>query len=369
VSRVVRAEPLTVRVTNVLDQFATAVSVKLDKAVDASDASNVVLRDTKLTASGDKAVEYTFKKLTSDPGFYTLTFTYESSNSDERFKSSGKVERVVKVVADVKVTSFEIAASDSPKGTDIKESDTHKASNPGVLKKTLTPENLKYVHAKIWIETSSPKFHPAQVFLQLTHTTKNSDAYFVAKVSADQDNSNKKSYLVKLNLDSSEFMDSVYGSGEYSIGVIVGDSLLQHGVTWSVGKISLNVAQAPAETKDLFAAQPDIVHAFRPDERRTNGFIAFVFTILCGAPFAFLLLALLRSGVQYGFAGGATDFMWTAIFQGSIAFILFLYFLYWVSLNIFQALGAVSLAAIVAVVSGNRALKGLNAASQKQHRD
>jgi len=355
----------------VLDQFGAPVSVKLNQAVDASEAGNVMMRDAKLTAAtGEKAVEYTLKKLTSDPGFYILTFMFEPAGGDERFKSSGRLERTVKIFADLKLTGFEIAASDSPKGTDIKEADNHKASYPGTLKKTLNPENLKYVHAKIWVETSSPSFHPAQVFLQLTHTAKNSDAYFVAKVAPDQEALNKKAYLAKLNLDSSEFTDSVYGSGEYSIGVIVGDALLHHGITWSVGKITLNVAATPAETKDPFASLPDIAHAFRPDERRTNGFIAFVFTILCGAPFVILLLALLRFGLQYSFAGGATDFMWTAIFQGSIGFILFLYFLYWVSLNIFQALGVLSLAAIVAIVSGNRALRGLNASSsQKSHRD
>jgi len=298
-----------------------------------------------------------------------LTFTFEPIGDDERFKSSGKVERVVKIFADVKVSSFEIAASDSPKGTDIKESDNHKATFPGTLKKVITPENSKYVHAKIWIETSS-RFSPAQVFLQLTHSAKNSDAFFVAKLAPDQETQSRKSFLVKLNLDSSEFMDSVYGSGEYSISVIVGDALLQQGITWSVGKIALTVASAPAEAKDLFAAQPDIVHTFRPDDRRTSGLIAFVFTLLCGAPFVLLVLALLRSGLQYSFPGGATDFLYTAVFQGSIAAILFLYFLYWVSLNIFQALGLVSVVGVVAILSGNRALKALNhASSQKQHKE
>jgi hypothetical protein len=315
-------------------------------------------------------VEYTLKKLTSDPGFYSLSLSFEPAGGDERF-ASGKVERVVKIFAELKVASFEIAASDSPKGTDIRESDSQKATYPASLKKTITPENAKYVHAKIWIETS-PKFIPAQVFLQLTHVAKNSDAFFVAKVAPDQESNARKSFLVKLNLDSSEFMDSVYGSGEYAISIIVGDSLLQHGVTWSVGKISLTVASTAAESKDPFATQPDIVHAFRPDERRTNGLIAFIFTLLCGAPFVLLVLALLRFGLQYSFPGGATDFLYTAVFQGSIAAILFLYFLYWVSLNIFQALGLVSAVAIVSVVSGNRALKALNQSSlqsKKQHKE
>jgi len=251
----------------------------------------------------------------------------------------------------------------------------YRAVYPNGLKKTITPEALKYVHAKIVVETSS-KFIPAQVFLQLTHATKNSDAYFVAKLAADQETQTKKSFLVKLNLDSSEFLDSIYGGGEYTLSVIVGDALLNHGVTWSVGKINLVVpagvaSKGASQASDAFIAQPDITHAFRPEERRTNGLIAFVFTILCGAPFVLLILTLMGFGLKYSFPGGATDFLYTAIFQGSIATILFLYFLYWVSLNIFQALALVSIVGVVAIVSGNRALKALNRAStsQKQHKE
>jgi len=360
VTRVVKSDPLTVRVTNVLDQYATNVNVKLNQAFEASDSGNVVAKDSKLVAtSSDKPVEYKLKdKLTSDPGFYTLQLTVDPTGGDERFKSA-KIERSVKVFADLKLKEFEIAASESPKGTDIKESDNQRAAFPNALKKTVAPEAAKYVHAKIWIESSS-KFVPSQVFLQLTHADKNKDAYFIAKLAPEQENLSKKAFLVKLALDSAEFTDSVYGPGDYSLSVIVGDALVSQGSTWTLGKISLKNVAATPDVKDPFAAQVDIEHTFRPEERTNKALLAFVFTIACGAPFVLLVLTLLGSGLKVHFPGGPTDFLYSAVFQGSIAAILFVYFLYWVSLNIFQALGLVSLVAVVAVISGNRALKALN---------
>jgi len=315
------------------------------------------------------------KKPTNEPGFYSLQFSFEPVGGEERFKGANKIERMVKIFADCKVKEFEIVASDSPKGTDI--SDNQRAAFPGQLKKTITPENAKYIHAKIWIESSSAHFVPAQVFLQLTHVAKNNDAFFVAKLAPDQDSQIRKSFLVKLNLDSAEFMDSMYGSGEYSINIIVGDALLAQGITWSVGKASFTVGGSSAASsssssneskdKDAYATQPDILHTFRGDDRRTSGAIAFVFSILVLVPLGWLVLRLLSSGLKYNFPGSYTDFLYTAVFQGSIGAILFVYILYWLSLNIFQALGLISVVAVVTVLSGNRALKALNHASSHQH--
>jgi oligosaccharyltransferase complex subunit delta (ribophorin II) len=172
----------------------------------------------------------------------------------------------------------------------------------------------------------------------------------------------KGHFLAKTNLGTTEFLESLFGAGEYDISVIVGDALLVKPAKWTAGTIVLSLPkdkEADPHT-DLFAVKPDIKHAFRAAETRPSALMATLFTGLAAAPFVVLLLSLMASGLSVQFPADAQEFLANVLFQGSIGAILLLYIAYWLFLNIFQALGMLAILSVVAVATGNRALKRRN---------
>lgn len=79
------------------------------------------------------------------------------------------------------------------------------------------------------------------------------------------------------------------------------------------------------------------------------------------APLAVLLLSLLPKLGSLRLPTNPQEALAALIFQGSIWGMMALYFVYWVQLSIFQVFAGVSVLLVVALFSGHRALRMLNA--------
>jgi len=161
-----------------------------------------------------------------------------------------------------------------------------------------------------------------------------------------------------LNVGSAEFQDTVSGSGDYQIQIILGDGLLARALVWEIGQVSITVPSTPKKEANTFISQPDIEHKFQVPEKRPSSLVALVFSGLVALPLVGLLLSLLVSRGSFETEiGGATEGLYGLIFQGSLGASVALYFYYWVKLNIFQALGGLVLLGIPAIIAGNQYLK------------
>jgi len=204
----------------------------------------------------------------------------------------------------------------------------------------------------------SGRVKPAQVFLQLSKNGKTGS--FVAKGVDDQ-------YVARLNLGSADVVESLSGAGEYSLSVLSGDSLLAEALRWQLGSINLSIADNGGADQEDPEVQPkkEIKHVFRSPEPRAPKIIALAFSLLVLAPLAVLVLTVMGT-VRFSIPSVGGNFLWLVIFHGSIGAILFLYALYWIHLNIFQALAGLALLGPIATVAGNRALRALYNANQRQ---
>jgi len=115
----------------------------------------------------------------------------------------------------------------------------------------------------------------------------------------------------------------------------------------------------------IFAAQAakqqsdktrELRHTFRAPETRPRAVVSYIFTILVLAPLAWLLYSLSTVGLNLRFPSGV-GYIWTMLFQLSILSILLLFIVYWAMLNIFQALVGLALLGLVALFTGNQALR------------
>ncbi len=119
---VVEATPasLRVRVTNVVDQAATKLSVTIASITGAD--GQPLASNLHLNADEDH-VGFTLPSTASwsstSPGFYTLKFTIEAAAGySERYKLQGVITRTVKVVTDVTGGEFSAAVSESAKAAE-----------------------------------------------------------------------------------------------------------------------------------------------------------------------------------------------------------------------------------------------------------
>jgi len=365
--------PTQIKVTNVLDRFANKVKVTLKRATAAASESQILLEDVELPSVMPSTPNNTLFQLPSKSlsgwrgGYYNLQFVVDSQGDDDRFKSDEKIIKRIKVLVDQKPDKLEVVINDSPKY--IADKDASRVSYPSQLSKVVVGMVGKFIHFKLQLKSegaSNAQFQPSQVFLQLSKEQKDNkppkQAIFVF-VPTDQH------FALKLDLGSVEVSDALSGPGNYSAEVLVGDSLLLRSVTWKVGMFTFpNLANNSALTTksgaaDVFANKAEIHHIFRDDETRPPTIVAFFFTVVVLLPLAGLFLKLMGTPLTLNLPTNPQELLWNLIFQGSILLILLLYVLYWLSLNIFQALACLSVLGLVAIVSGRQALRSLHARS------
>ena len=82
------------------------------------------------------------------------------------------------------------------------------------------------------------------------------------------------------------------------------------------------------------------------------------------ASFVALLMSVLRV-VEIEFPRSASEYFYAALFQGTLTALMGLYVLYWLRLNIFQALSGSLILAVAAVLTGNKALTALHVRKAK----
>jgi hypothetical protein len=399
--------PLQIRVTNALGQPTTKLSVAVEsaKATQGGSSASIAARELTFTPVSDAADNTAFK-LSADgakalaaaaPGVYEFKLTvtpqsggpaasgYGASSVAPSFQAQSGVTFVRKVSSAsrdelVKGATVEVVLNDSAKRS--AKDDASKQASARFPEKVASlakeggahADASKHLHVRVRL-SSTARATGVVVFLQLTPSSSASAegaALFVLRSVEGE----KGVYALSLALGSSEVLDSLSGAGSYAVSLLVGEALAEVQQQWSLGQLSLNIpapstpagARTAAELDAFFSARPPIAHSFRPAEARSSVLVAGAFTLAVLGAFVGLLVALARSGlVSLNLpSSNPTEFLYALAFQGSIAGLLALYALYWLSLNIFQALALLAVLGTVAMFAGTGALSMLHQRRQQQ---
>ncbi|KAG0169544.1 hypothetical protein DFQ28_003587 [Apophysomyces sp. BC1034] len=131
--------------------------------------------------------------------------------------------------------------------------------------------------------------------------------------------------------------------------------------TW-IATVSLAVAVYAAGDEDVFEWQPEIHHAFRPDERMPAEWFSQLFALATLAPWLILVIGWFSLGltpvkaVSELTAGSANRSISVIAFLGSLIAVEYLFYQYWTTLNLFQTLGYLAPLSILVFATGQRAL-------------
>jgi len=349
---------LNVRLTNVMNEVMDA-DAKVELVAVLSSDDEEVLSGIELTSAGDG--NYKIKSdqwNNANPGYYSLTYKVTPKSENEPFKED-EIFRSTKVTGKITKTTFEGYTVDSLKASKDERSLFHTAY-PKSLSKTVKLDK-KFLVVNVKFESN---VSPSQVFIQFAKGDKST--VFVAKAGEDG------FYTFKAELESADFYPHIFGSGKYTISLIVGDALLDKSFSWSVGKfnveISAEVQETVKEPVENFKKLPDIVHQFKTPDDRPPTILALIYTGIVLLPLGWLLLSIVGT-VSIKLPASFTEFVSAMVFQGTLVAFLVLFALYWLCLSIFQALLGVCFLSIVAILSGNKSLKLLHARKSKSKKD
>jgi len=178
-------------------------------------------------------------------------------------------------------------------------------------------------------------------------------------------------YISKISLGSLEVSSLLGGGGAFIIHLLVGDSIIEP-MDWKIAELELNSPRMASGTALWGSAEPVIHHTFRTADNRPPAILSLLFTVITVAPLAALLLSLLTGavfndgGVKMSLPSNPIEFSSAILFQLSLLAIILLYVLYWLQLNIFQALVGVIVLGFIAILTGNKALTTLHTKKANQ---
>ncbi|MQM02164.1 hypothetical protein Taro_034926 [Colocasia esculenta] len=250
-------------------------------------------------------------------------------------------------------------------------------------------------------------FKPHQVFLKLRHESKVEHIFLVG-------NTGKQ---FKIVLDFLGLVEKFYYlSGRYDIQLTVGDVAMENSFLRAIGHLDLDLPEAsekstrppsqPVDSSLRFGPKPEISHIFRAPEKRPPKELSVTFSVLTLLPllvfvvgydfscldgaqpmdppvswsFAMVcfewlsvlitcftsLMQLIRLGVNLkNFPSSAAPAAFAVLFHAGIAAVLSLYLLFWLKLDLFTTLKALSFLGAFLVFVGHRTLSYLASASAK----
>jgi hypothetical protein len=360
-----------VRVTNVEGATPkTAAKAKVYVATLRSSSGVTVkgVADVQLPLAGLGAYQLTMDALKkgAQPGFYDVVLSV--AVSEKGVHRAHKTTRRVKVPAAVTGVSVSVYSSEAKTALAADRGAAAKGTHPAPLSSPVPlSDDRKWLHFNVAVDATAP---PSQVFVQFRRNGKT--AAFVCR--GEQKKAKKKGtaqYYARINVMSPEFEHAVAGPGEYTVHVVVGDSLYAASLDWQVTSLTLPDLP-PAMLSESKLLLPDIEHTFgaEPNRGGVKSFVlSLVFTGVCVAPLYALVVALRDAGIVLRWPASAAEKSAAIAFQTCIAATLVFLGIYWLSLTVLQALPVLGVLASLLFFTGQRALRDANQARMNKEEE
>lgn len=263
---------------------------------------------------------------------------------------------LVKVLGKVRVDLLEIGVGDSDSASALK---SHKLTYPNKLTTPLSADAQQKIVMKVVLveEATQKPMLVHQAFVRFENTATREEIIFVAEPDSS------KTYRFDLDL-SVRGVDFAQRSGAYAVELIVGDAAISNSFRWPLAEVALKFAgeAKPKGECQLRKPKTEIVHMFREPEKRPPIVVSNFFTLLCAAPLGLLVIIWLKLRVNIS----ALPLSLSALgFHGGLGAILFLFFIFWRQLNMFETIRYLLPLALLTFICGNRLLRSIAARKEK----
>ncbi|CAE6185183.1 unnamed protein product [Arabidopsis arenosa] len=363
-----KKEPLKVKVSTVLGSKAPALSVKLTQALSSKSVDSSVINNQELKFDADSATYFldSFPK-NFDVGKYTFVFEIllDDSAHEKVYITEAQTKVPIAATGVISIENAEIAVVDSDIGS-VESQKKLDLTKDGAV--SLSANHLQKLRLSFQLTTPiGNAFKPHQAFFKLKHESQVEHIYLVKT-------SGKKAELV---LDFLGLVEKLYYlSGKYEIQLTIGDASMENSLLSNIGHIELDLPERPekaprpplqsTEPYSRYGPKAEISHIFRIPEKLPAKQLSLVFLGVIVLPFIGFLIGLTRLGVNIkSFPSSTGSAISALLFHGGIGAVLLLYVLFWLKLDLFTTLKALSLLGVFLLFVGHRTLSQLAAASNK----
>jgi len=345
------SEPnVVVSVTDLAGGSLGPMVVMLDTATRMEDGAVVAAKQSLIhMVTTDK---YTVDLMAASPpaGFYELVLSANPAKPDPRFVGNLGVVVTVKVLATIEVSDVELRITDSENGGKGK---IHELTFPTPAGRPIPVDHKEHLSLSFNILDSSSRkaLSLHQTFVCLTHLSSGAEIHYVAEAGGDLN------YKFDLDL-SAAAADLNSKAGDYSISLVLGDSVIANPTFWTAATVSINYPEPEdtATTPSIYEVKPEIRHLFREPEARPATVVSNAFTLLCLSPFLVMLILWARLGAN---VSNLTLSLSALGFHLGLGSIFGLYAVFWLQLNMFQTVKYLVVLGVVTFLCGNSLLSGI----------
>jgi oligosaccharyltransferase complex subunit delta (ribophorin II) len=215
----------------------------------------------------------------------------------------------------------------------------------GKLASALNVAESQRLLIKFSVKSGSEAIKADQAFVRLTNSKADLEFVVVGEIDGD-------GYKVDLDVAkrANEFSRL---SGTYELRIDIGDVGFSNAISALLGSVKLNFVSGVTELPDpltRFQPKPEIKHLFREPEKRPAAVVSTAFSFAVLAPVLILLGLWAKLGINFK----NFDFHPASlVFYASLGAIFYLYFNFWLFLDMFTTLKYLTLLGVVASLSGS----------------
>lgn len=289
---------LKVRISNIFGEpLKPAPSPVIAQSATRTTDDVVVLSKQPLTA-GTTPTEFILPLLL-DPGHYRVGLTAGSHSA----------ALMVRVLGPVNIQWLEVGLGDSD-GTSAPR--LTKLQHPSKLASTLQADSSHHLILRFSLSRTVQ-----QPFLRLSSGKQ--EIIFVAELDSS------KAYKIDVNL-----ANELTYSAKFDLELILGDSIMSNPLRWSFGSVDVALSSSEVAPQVKRGPRPEIVHMFRPAEKRPPHVVSMLFTGLAASPILLLLILWLKVGINF------KNFSFAALpFHVGLGGIFSLFTCFWLKLDMF----------------------------------
>jgi len=353
---------VTVHVTDVFGKALPVTKVVLNSATLITNPTNSIVtgQEFKPVSTSENNIEYSLNLFVTKPehGFYELELSASSPSS--KLIPVKSASRMLKVVTSVSVYDCSLKIVDA-EDTDFAIANTLPCAEFGErLREGISANYYQRIELSFKLKSHAKATTAHQTFVRLwNHQNPSEDVTVIAKFS-------DKKYVARLNLAKIADEKQLH-SGNYSLDLIVGDSLFSNSFTWGVADLEVTTlsSSAVSEKRALLSAKPQIHHKFRTPEQRPAAPLSLTFTGFVLAPL--LLFIVGTRFLRINSLNFPTDnnAMPAVFFHVLIGAFMVLYALFWFKINMINTLIYAGFLVVPTYLCGHKVLEHLSSTKQK----
>ncbi|KRX74372.1 Dolichyl-diphosphooligosaccharide--protein glycosyltransferase subunit 2 [Trichinella sp. T6] len=341
-------------VTDIFGHIVPTDRVIADKIVHTS-SDEVVINSkpfSRISAKRNDIYELKFFDQKRKAGFYECFVSVGATNS--KYMPIVQESVVIKVSREILISGLNLAVHESERFPLDGKTESMKINEKKLMQLSADDNQKLAVIFVISDKLTKESILVDQAYLQFEE--QNTKSTIIVPV-ANDGNAN----VYKADIDFKQMAkDYEFTSGMYEISLIVGDDVIMNSVILKLALLNLQLpAVVEHARKSVLVAtdykmKPEILHSFRPPEKRPPKFISDIFSVAVVIPFFLLLCIWFYLGANI-WAIPLSPVM--IVFHAGLGGIFWLYYQFWIHLNMFETLKYLGILGTITFLSGISVLR------------